>query len=192
MTWQADPVLDWLLKEGRFLPGLDGIVQGLGDKLLGAGAPLWRLRVSMRTLHPLVTAITAIWEREQGETTQRVSTHGLERRTEYIGSPSEIIKRSGRPFRKKLTTDLSVDDHAVLHQLKERGATDYLGLPPALSNLLSAHFIVTTDTPSGFTDSDIANFEHIAAVLAPIVETINANRTALAVPRPMRSCGSAP
>ncbi|MEM7023428.1 MAG: adenylate/guanylate cyclase domain-containing protein [Pseudomonadota bacterium] len=180
-TWQADSALDWLLKEGRFLAGLDDIVQGLGDKLLAAGAPLWRLRVSMRTLHPLVTAITAIWERDQGETTQRVSTHGLERRTEYIGSPSEIIKRSGKPFRKRLNENLSVEDHAVLHQLKERGATDYLGLPLALSNLLSAHVIVTTDTPSGFADSDIANFEHIAAVLAPIVETINANRTAIAV-----------
>ena len=61
--WSAAPVIQWLLTEGRLLNVSDALIDQLGKVMLEAGAPLWRLRFSMRTLHPLIAAVTHIWER---------------------------------------------------------------------------------------------------------------------------------
>jgi len=179
--WRYQPIVKWLLEEGRFLSSLDEIVHHLGPRMLAAGAPIWRFRMSMRTLHPLVRATVAIWEREQVKTIHRTSPHGLEGRSEYIGSPASIISQTRAPFRKQLTGLLTKDDHNVLHELKARGATDYLGLPLNFSDGLSASLTLTTDAERGFSDPDIENFTEIAAVLAPIAEVVRSRSASIAV-----------
>ena len=54
-------MIEWLLAEGRLLPHVDQTIQQLGEKLLAAGAPVWRLRLSMRKLHPLVAAFSSLF-----------------------------------------------------------------------------------------------------------------------------------
>ena len=70
--WQPAPIVRWLLDDGRFSADLDALVRRLGDTMLAAGAPLWRLRLSMRTLHPLITAVTSMWERDGATVWQRI------------------------------------------------------------------------------------------------------------------------
>ncbi len=179
--WALAPIVDWLLDEGRLLPGIDEIVFQLGERLLAGGAPLWRLRVAMRTLHPLVTALTADWERDAGRQPLLQTPHGLEAREDYLGSPFEVIARTELPFRRKLSADLSNADHEVMHDLKARGASDYFGLPVRLTNGRFQIMVCTTDVSGGFTDLDIEQFRKVASVLAPITEVHNARRVALAV-----------
>ena len=64
--WSLRPVLLWLLAEGRHAGELVALVDGVASRLLEAGAPLWRLRVGLRTLHPQVRAMSAVWLRGQG------------------------------------------------------------------------------------------------------------------------------
>ncbi len=179
--WEAGPIIDWLLEEGRFLEGLDELVRQLGIRMLASGAPLWRLRLSMRTLHPLVAAVSSVWERDEASTTSIVSSHGIEGRSGYVGSPLEHISRTGTAFRKRLTKALSDADHTVLHELKARGGTDYFGLPLRFSDGTTANLVVTTDAEGGFSDPDIDRVTEIASVLAPIVEVANARQVSLAV-----------
>ncbi|MEX3009276.1 adenylate/guanylate cyclase domain-containing protein [Hoeflea sp. TYP-13] len=180
-NWKPAPIIEWMLAEGRLIADIDDFTRQLGERMLAAGAPLWRLRLSMRTLHPLVTATTAVWERESG-TTQHIDTpHGLEGRASYIGSPFEIIGRTGAPYRRKLTETLTADDHEVLHELAARGGTDYLGLPMPFSDGAAAILVFTTDITGGFLDRDIVQFEKIASVLAPIAEAYRLKRISLAV-----------
>jgi adenylate cyclase len=179
--WEAGPVIDWLLAEGRMLPDMDDLVQRLGQALLAAGAPLWRLRLSMRTLHPLVTAVSAVWEREGGVPMHIESPHGIEQRAGYAGSPLEIIVRTGKPFRKRLDESLSDSDHGVLHDLKARGATDYFGLPMPLSDGARPSLVFVSDRPGGFSESDLNGFARVASVLAPITEVVRLKRIATAV-----------
>ena len=47
-SWPLDPVIDWLLEEGRFLTSFDALAGGLGGKLIEAGAPIARMRLSVR------------------------------------------------------------------------------------------------------------------------------------------------
>ena len=179
--WQSGPIIKWLLDEGRLLGDVDITVSQLGHKLQACGAPLWRLRLSMRTLHPLIAAFSSVWERD-AERTERIETpHGLEGRSGYIGSPLEIINRTGTAFRKRLAGELTSSDHDVLHNLKARGGTDYFGLPVRYSNGTVANLVFTSDTADGFTETDIEKFSEIASVLAPIAEVFSTKRIALAV-----------
>lgn len=179
--WQSGPIIKWLLAEGRLLANVDDTVNQLGHKLQACGAPLWRLRLSMRTLHPLIAAFSSVWERDAERTESIETPHGLEGRSGYIGSPLEIISRTGTAFRKRLADELASSDHGVLHDLKARGGTDYLGLPIRYSNGTTANLVFTTDVTGGFTDADIEKFSEIASVLAPIAEVFNTRRISLAV-----------
>jgi len=171
--WDSDGVISGLLDEGRLMPDTDGIVRYLGERLLSAGAPVWRIRLSMRTLHPLVVAVSSIWKRDEAEVESLGAAHGLEGRAGYLGSPLEIISRTLKPFRKRLGHGLGPDDHNALHELAERGATDYYGTHLKFSRGRGAILVFVTDASEGFSDHDIACLEEIATVLAPIAEVQN-------------------
>lgn len=179
--WPIWPVIDWLLSEGRMNAGIDGLVDGLAGSLVQSGAPLSRFRISVRTLHPLITARTAIWERD-GDAPKRIeSAHGLEQRPTHAGSPLAEITATRRPFRRNLRDGLTSDDHRVLHDLAAEGATDYFGLPLAFSSGRAAVLVFVTDRTQGFLDSDLWKFQALASVLAPVVEVQTARDVALAL-----------
>ncbi len=179
--WDADPIVEWILDEGRFSADQDNLIRQLGDLMLTSGAPLWRLRLAMRTLHPLVTAVTSTWERESEPQGQIESPHGLEGRPNYSGSPFEIIRRTRAPFRKRLAAEFSDTDHVSLHELRKRGCTDYFGLPLKFSDGEVAVLVIATDFAKGFADIDLKQFTKIASVLTPIVEVLNLKRVSRAV-----------
>ena len=135
----------------------------------------------MRTLHPLLAAMSAVWRRDHETIQQIQALHGLEGRSGYVGSPLEIMARTGAPFRKRLADALSDSDHNILHELKALGGTDYYGLPMRFSDANTASLVFVTDRAGGFSDLDIERFAGIAAVVAPIAELFNAKRAALAV-----------
>lgn len=169
-TWDPGAVRDWLLETGRFRPDLYGLVQGLGEFLRNNGAPVLRLRVSNRTLHPLTTAVSSVWELDPGRRERIETPHGLEKRPSYLGSPMQFVSETGKPFRRRLDETLGEDDHRILHELKERGATDYLALPMQLSDGKGAIYSMASDAAGGLSDEDIAAFNRICDVLAPIVD----------------------
>ncbi len=179
--WQTGPIIRWLLDEGRMLPDFEDIVRELGHRILDAGAPLWRLRLAMRTLHPLTTAVTFAWEREDDTIRPLDTPHGLENRPDYFGSPLEVIGRTRMPLRIRLSEPLTDDDHAVLHELKARGATDYFGLPMRFSDGASAIGVFASDTADGFSELDLKQFTEIGSILAPITEVFSARGVSLAV-----------
>lgn len=179
--WRADDTIRWLIEEGRFAPDFDALVGGVAARLLSDGLPVWRFRVGFRTLHPLVTAVTGIWERDEGKTTHFEAEHGLEGRTGYIGSPMEQIALRPEPFRKRLEDGLDESDHSVLHELRARGATDYFGRRLSFAGDGAGMILLTTDEPGGFTEAEIAGFDMLAAAISPMVEIERLRRISNAV-----------
>jgi len=175
--WPLAPVVDWLLDEGRFLGDPNELTAALATHLVDAGAPLVRLRLAMRTLHPLETGWSAIWEAGGRLEPDRVATHGLERKASFVGSPLEILRQTRTTFRRRLGA-LGDDDHRLLHDLKAQGASDYLAVPLTFSTGQSAAMVLVTDRDGGFADADVAQFEALAAILSPLLETIAAHRLA--------------
>lgn len=176
--WQTESVVGWLLRDGRMIGDLTRLTEALGERLLEAGAPLSRLRVSMRILHPLFTATSAVWQSGGRPTTDAVAVHGLEQRSGYLGSPLAQVGRTGRPFRRRLERGLDDSDHSVLHALAAEGATDYLALPMPLASGHSATMVAATDRAGGFEDPDLAKLEEIASLLCLLVEALAAHRLA--------------
>jgi adenylate cyclase len=174
--WPVDPVVDWLLDEGRFLTDLGALTQALGERLQAAGAPVSRLRISVRLLHPLLDALSAVWQQGGDVTATIPAPAGLERRAGFIGSPLEHVARTGQAFRKRLAEGLAPDDHAVLHEVAASGATDYVALPLVFTERRGGSLALATDRASGFTDADLENYRRIARVLAPCVEARVAQR----------------
>jgi adenylate cyclase len=179
--WDHQPIIDWLISEGRFSNDITAIARDLGQQLHEAGAPVWRFRLSMRTLHPLIAAVTGIWERDGAAAEHRAVTHGLEGRSAFIGSPMQRIGETQQPFRKRLAAALTDDDHNVLHDLKARGATDYFGCPLIYATGGGGIAIFTSDHPNGFSDHDVHGFERIVAVLQLVAEIYKKDQIAIAV-----------
>ncbi len=169
-NWPLDPTLDWLLDEGRLLTSIDALAGGLGGRLLETGAPIARMRLSVRILHPLIAAMSAIWQRD-GTVAEAVrDVQGFQQDAAYVGSPLAHIAETGKPFRRRLAAGLGPDDHAVLHEIAAMGATDYLALPMRFSSGLRGSLTVATDRREGFSDTDIGKFGQLTRVLTPIVE----------------------
>ncbi len=69
MTGELDPheiqsISDWLVHQGLRTAEFDILFGGFCELLKGAGVPLWRGQVSMRTLHPSIDSIAYIWRPE--------------------------------------------------------------------------------------------------------------------------------
>lgn len=181
IEWELEPIVSWLLAEGRLLPTMEDMTRQLGQHLLDGGAPVCRFRLSIRTLHPLLAASTSVWERDSALIEPIESTHGIEQRSEYIGSPVQTITDTRGSFRKRLDEELSDEDHTALHELKARGFTDYFGLPLEFTEGALGILVYSSDAPQGFNDADIAKFKALAAVLAPVAEVYSSKRVATAI-----------
>lgn len=179
----AAPLIHWIMTTGR-LEGLKALTDGLGPRLCEAGVPLMRLRLGMRTTHPLIAAVSYIWDpgsTDPNEQEQMSAQHGMERRATYIGSPMEIIATTEAPYRRRLDDTLGSEDHLILHELKERGATDWYGRTMTFATGSFGIIIFVADGPNGFSDDDIALLDTISEVLAPVTEASGQHHLATAI-----------
>jgi len=163
------PHIDWILSEGRHLR-MQEMVEIIGPRLREDGMPLMRVRLGMRTTHPLIAAFSVIWERDGAEDTLLTFDHAQITPSIYAGSPMETINTSDVPLRKRLVGPLDSDDHTVFHDMQAKGATDYLGVKLPFAHGGNAIMILVADGPDGFSDGDIACALKIADTLSPVVE----------------------
>lgn len=170
--WKLEPVIDWLLTGGRDCQNLESVVSGLAAALVQAGAPVIRMAMTFRTLHPQFAAERVLWERDEGLISHRRSDHNIFNSDAYKGSPIEYITVTGKPFRRHLKGLDPDKDHAVLFELQKAGVTDYYGQLIPFTFHRHSTFLVNTDEPDGFSDEDIAKFQRLVLHLAPIVEVI--------------------
>jgi adenylate cyclase len=167
--WDVQPVIEWLVHEGRLIASPTELIQQLADRLVAAGAPLARFTLGLQAIHPQWRTMGLQWRRGE-KVVQAARPHGIEYTPDYIGSPIEELVLTGKPVRHRLDT-LGNEHHTVLHELARSGGTDYYatpmrvlyGRPPALTFM--------TDRPEGFSDGDIEKFRRLIDYLAPIAES---------------------
>ncbi|WP_299208478.1 adenylate/guanylate cyclase domain-containing protein [uncultured Tateyamaria sp.] len=169
MAWNAEPHLNWILTHGR-MKGLQVLVDGLGLRLRDEGMALMRVRLGMRTTHPLTAALSFLWEHGGGPIVQFTAPQGLETRSSYVGSPMEYIGQTRKPFRRSLREPLGPEDHVVLHELQRRGGTDYYGVPLDFVEGAGGILMLVSEDPEGFTEDDIVLIDTLATAIAPIAE----------------------
>ena len=176
--WSLAPVAAWLLTEGRRLTDAISLVNGLVARLDEAGARVDRLRFTSGTLHPQLLAWGAFWNR--GAAAQLwEGRHGILETDAYLGSPAQFVREKHLPFRRRLEALADGHDHVVLHEMRAEGMTDYYAVPLVYSNGVVSFFALATTAPRGFDDADLARFDALVNLVAPLIEILNARRTTL-------------
>jgi adenylate cyclase len=167
--WDLQPVIDWLLREGRLISDPARLVEVLCERLVAAGAPLLRFSIGLQTIHPQWRTMGIQWVRGQGAK-QAGRPHGIEDTPAYIGSPIQEVALTRAPVRYHLDK-LTPENHEVLHELAAMGGTDYYATPMKVAFGRTPAITFTTDRPGGFTDADIDKFSRLLDYMAPIVES---------------------
>ncbi len=176
--WSLEPVGVWLLTEARLIRDPAALVSALMERLNAAGAHIDRFRISSGTLHPQLLAWGLMWSRAAGVKLW-AGRHGVQQTDAYLGSPMQYVREQGKMFRQRLDSGAGDDEHELLREVRSEGMTDYVALPMVFGSGNFSAITIATAAPSGFSDHDLARFDALANLFAPLFEIITARRTTL-------------
>ncbi len=174
----------WAVRQGLDGAPADVLLDGLCQRLVGAGVPLWRAFAGMRTLHPQWGGYGFTWRRDLNATRPEQYERGSEYEQNWLDSPFAYLMSQGTGpadgaepllfLQRRLSGPQAQLDFAVLRGLSAAGGTDYFaqviafGMHGDPSRGTGVGFSFTTDRPDGFRDDDILLLQAIlpAAALA--------------------------
>jgi adenylate cyclase len=174
---RAAPVFDWLLREGRHLSRSRDLIDQFCRRLVEDGMLLSRVVVSIRTIHPQILASTYFW-RPGAEAVEVDFGHDVLNDPAYINSPFKIIHDGAGGLRRRLEGTADDDDFAVLGDLREQGATDYVAMPLIFNNGDNHVITMATGRPGGFQTAELATVYDLLPVLSLILEVQSSRRIA--------------
>jgi len=154
------------------------LVDKLAAQLDRAGARIDRLRFTSGTLHPQLLAWGVFWSRG-ARARPWTGLHGVLASDAYKGSPAQYVREQRRPFRRRLTGLEEGRDHALLHELRAEGLTDYFAAPMLFSSGVANFFTFATGAPQGFSDADLERLGALVNLLAPLIQIAEARRMTL-------------
>jgi len=170
--WALGDVIAWLLTRGCRISEPTRFVGALCRRLVDAGAPLCRVRISFHTIHPQVAACAFTWVRGH-DSTEFCFVHNSEAAEEFLETTARLSRDEDlRPFRYLCHLDPELSEMTVA------GGIDYVVRPMTFSTGLTNVLVVATDSANGYSDSDIVKFDALAAFLCPVLEVISTRRVA--------------
>src|SRR5215472_2131928 len=122
-------IADWMIGPARRIASGAAAIDEFSWRLCAAGLPLLRVSLHVGTLHPQYLGAAIIWWRDTGRTMRIMIKHEMRDLIPYEVNPVRRVREGGETLRRRLDGPEAQFDFAVLHELKERGATDYLALP---------------------------------------------------------------
>jgi adenylate cyclase len=166
---RLQPILDWVLSEGRLEPDLGRFVDQVMRRAVDAGLPIWRFYIGLQLVHPQMIATGVLWRRDAGyEEVPRL--HGILTSSAYLGSPMQEVRNTGQTVRYCLE-DLPESAHTVLHELKAGGSVDYIAFPMRLGRPGSTPVAsFSTDRKGGFTEEDVADLKRLVDMMGAEAE----------------------
>ena len=138
-------------------------------RVLAAGVPVWRMYVGLQLIHPQLQAMGYLWRR--GEPVQSIArAYGIQLTPAYIGSPLQEVREQGHAVRYRLDA-LTDRHHAVLHEVKAEGGTDYFSLPMRIRRDGPMPVVAfATDRREGFSDADIDDLTRLVDLIGAVTE----------------------
>ena len=166
----ANPVVTWLLADGWRLRTPKELTTGLATVLVGAGVPLSRVRITLRTLHPQLAGTSFTWTRAGGGTEVNAVPYAVLETDAYLQSPYAAIFEGAGAVRRRIKNDSEPLDYPILRDLKKQGATDYVAMPFEFSDGQINAITVTTDAPGGFASEHLAFIDGSLSILGMVME----------------------
>jgi len=176
LSASANPLLGWLLREAPAAPSARDLVERFAGALLAGGIPVWRLWLSIRTLHPQLIGNNFLWE-DNGKGVQQ-GTVSREMLTEqrFLDSPVKAIFEGAGGLRRRLEGANARLDYPILRDLAAQGATDYVAMPFVFSSGQINGISLSTRRPGGFSTADLGYVYEVLPLLTRVFE-VHAMRT---------------
>ncbi|RLA10454.1 MAG: hypothetical protein DRQ59_11870 [Gammaproteobacteria bacterium] len=165
-----NPLLNWVIQEAPAIASSRELTAAFARQMRSAQIPLWRLTVSIRILHPQVTAFTQHWHSVTGELVELEHDFGILQSPEYLNSPLLPIFEGAGGIRRRLDIKEPLLDFGILSELHAEGATDYVAMPLHFSDGQINALTISSNSPGGFTTADLGHVYEVLAVLGRIYE----------------------
>ncbi len=171
--WSADPVIDWVLREGRRMRDPQAVLGAICDRVRAAGMPLDRVYAFITTLHPQYFGYVLTWQ--DGRTGIIHGEHDQVDTDEFRLSPAARIVHGERVIRRVLHRADCPMDHPVLAEMRTDGFSDYVIVEMVFSTGARNAVSLATRAARGFDDADIREVERLLHLFALLMES-HANR----------------
>jgi len=164
--------IDWLIQAGLAGRSEGELLQGICERFVDGGIPLVRVAAGSGLLHPTIDSRGFRWSR--GEAVQREEYfHDRVSMDDWEKSPFRtLVEGNENSMRRRLDGDYRTGEYELLDTLKASGATDYYALihrngdPEVSGKVGSLVSSWTIDRAGGYSDTDIAQLERVAAAFA--------------------------
>lgn len=163
----SDPLARWFVTEAYRITETAELVKAVGERLVAAGIPLYRLAYFHFTLHPERLGQGCMWRRGQGVEVG-VAPHSMREDSRYRDGPLHLVFEQQKTIRVRL--EHTEPQAPILRQLKAEGATDYVALPIIFSTGHVDALSVVSDRPGGFAMQDLDRMYLLQFAFARIVE----------------------
>jgi adenylate cyclase len=174
----SDPVAAWLLDDARDLADTRTVISSLCQRLLASGFPLYRLFLSIGTLHPQVATIGYQWRRGDSLASETPREHGIDRQDVYLRSPIKLIHDGVPEVRRRLEGLAAPHEFPILDDLAAEGVTDYLIVPLRFSSRRVNAVSIATNRPGGFSKPELGRFKNLIPLLALVLDVKETQRVA--------------
>ncbi|MET0500348.1 MAG: adenylate/guanylate cyclase domain-containing protein [Candidatus Binatia bacterium] len=172
----------WVVREGIRGADAAAIFDGLCQRLVLAGVPLWRAFIGMPTLHPQWGGYSYTWRRDLNAIEPAQFGRGDEYEQILQNSPFGYLIRQvetsapeGSPWqhlRRRLAGPEALLDFSILKDLAAAGASDYFaqvvrfGADGDPSHGTGIGYSFATDVPDGFRDDDLVLMRAVLPALS--------------------------
>jgi adenylate cyclase len=163
----SDPLARWLVTDAYRITDTLQLVKEMGEQLVAAGIPLWRLSYFLLTLHPEFAGKRYSWRRGRGVEVA-IAPHGLQQDARYRDSPMAPVFDQHKTIRVRL--ERVEPKESVLRELKAEGATDYIALPLIFTTGHVDGLSIVSDRPGGFSMQDLDRMYQLQFAFSRIVE----------------------
>jgi adenylate cyclase len=164
--WSNDPIATWLVEHGGRSPGPETVLAELCERLLGAGVPLLRVVIGVRSTHPEIAARSFVWQRGGEGALGRDFTYTSRDKGVYLRSPVRLIHEGASAIRRRLEGPDAARDFPVLDDLAAMGATDYVIMPIVQTDGRVNFISWTTDRKGGFDTAELALLYDLLPLIA--------------------------
>ena len=175
----ANPLIGWLVRDATAAPSARDLVEQFAQAMLAGGIPVWRVWISIRTLHPQLIGSSYLWEDNGKGVQQTEVTREMLDQSSFRDSPVKLVFDGAGGLRRRLDVPEPVLDFPIVRELHEQGATDYVVMPFPFSNGQINGFSISSRRPGGFTTADLGHVYEVLPLLSRVFEVHAVRRNAV-------------
>ena len=166
-----NPLVSWLVHDAWKPKSPSELVARFSDTMIAVGFPLWRLRLLVRTLNPLLFAKVYTWQRGVEDVTSLEISHENLHGEKYLNSPFALVINGEGGVRRRLQGSDAQLDFPVLKDLVALGATDYVAMPLRFSDGQLNILTLVSDRSGGFSTEQLGQVYEILPTISRLFES---------------------